>query len=140
MKKHLPLLFVLGFVVATAMPAVAGTCYGGPRNGQSCFSNSDCGKTCSGGPRNGQTCSFYTDCGKACYGGSRNGQSCSSNSDCPGGGTCIGFTCTGYTCVGSPSEACSQSFFFPIDPTQSPEKGNVDGGHSKPDRGDRPPF
>ena len=102
----LPLLAVVLLVLAAA-PTFAGTCSGGPRNGATCFSSSDCGTACAGGPRNGTSCISASSCGMACAGGPRNGISCISSSDC--GMTCVGGSRNGTSCIsssGCPGGAC----------------------------------
>ena len=94
----LPLLAVVLLVLAAA-PTFAGTCFGGPRNGATCFSSSDCGTACAGGPRSGTSCVSASSCGMACAGGPRNGISCISFSDC--GMTCSGGSRNGASCISS---------------------------------------
>jgi hypothetical protein len=100
--------------------SLAWVCHGGPRNGLSCSSDSDCGlycqsgpranlycsmtaecqQTCTAGPRQGQLCSMDAECGPYCEGGSRAGLFCTYQAECPGG-SCVSGYCTSHACVAS---------------------------------------
>lgn len=100
MKRMLLAFALIMLLIGSAAPVFgAGVCSGGPRNGQLCSYNFECGKWCNGGPRNQQVCSYDFECSKTCAGGPSAGQVCSYNFECPGS-YCRSWWCQSFYCSG----------------------------------------
>ena len=103
------LLFPLAILLAFANAASAGTCNGGPYNGQFCRYHYECKKWCNGGPYNQRLCNTNSECGKSCVAGVNAGRLCNFDSDCPGSG-CQQWPCFAFYCLGGtpPSSAVAE--------------------------------
>jgi hypothetical protein len=82
-----------------AIALLTGTCNSGPRQGQSCSVNSDCGLFCVQGPRRNMFCFTNSDCGLFCVSGSRANTICTTSADCPGS-FCAQASCAQSNCLG----------------------------------------
>jgi hypothetical protein len=116
-----PVLIALVFILFAPALLIAGTCQGGPDNGQFCTQQSSCHSWCNGGPNNFQICASQANCPSTCQGGLNNGSVCTLNSQCTaGGGFCHLNPCTFSPCVLSfastasttGSAACSSQLEF----------------------------
>lgn len=106
-------LLLVSLVLHTAFSsmAIAGTCNGGPYNGQFCRYHHECKKWCYGGPYIHMICNRDFDCRKICASGVNAGSLCNVNSDCPGSGCqqvpCVAFACIGGTLAYGAVPECS---------------------------------